>query len=433
MQSTLKIRLAVILACGTMTAGAFAQSVSQSTPANAPMTPTPPGSVPAAPAVAKSEAPVPAANRPLLMQGLDNIGAGKFLDDAGITISGFAEASYTYSASSPPNNFISGRVFDVDHEDITLNQLDLSIDRPVDAKAAAANDKLDVGFHVEGIYGGDSRFIHASGLNFYGPDGFQNSPDEQVDLVQAYVDFGIPVGNGLRIRAGKFVTLLGQETINPTTNALYSHSYLFGYAIPFTHTGVLGTYAVNDKLTIDAGFTRGWNQALKDNNGDAFDFLGRVTYAFDDKLTGYLSATVGPEAAGDPGNWWYVVDAIATYKVDDKLSFAVNADYGFYTHGSAGGSSAQWYGIAGYSSYVISDMFHRQRPRRGLRRQRRLHAHRRAERRLRGHARRRHPPAAQQRPRQEPRHPPPRFATTTRTRRSSTPAPTTASSPPPST
>ena len=61
-------------------------------------------------------------------------------------------------------------------------------------------------------------------------------------------------------RLGKFVTLLGQEAINPTGNALYSHSYLFGFAIPFTQTGVLVTYALNDKFTIDAGITRGWNQ-----------------------------------------------------------------------------------------------------------------------------------------------------------------------------
>ncbi len=295
------------------------------------------------------------ARRPLMM-GLDKLGVAKPLDDLGINIYGFAEASYTYSASSPPGNTITGRTFDFEHEDITLNQVDLAIEKTIDLGKVASSKTFDYGFNIETIYGGDARVIHANGLDFYGPGSFQQYPDEQIDVVQAYVDFGLPVGNGLRIRAGKFVTLLGQETINPTANALYSHSYLFGFAIPFTHTGVLATYNVNDKLTVDAGITRGWNQALRDNNGDAIDFLGRITYKIDDKTSVLASATVGPEAAGDAGNWWYVGDLIVTYAASDQLTFALNGDYGFYTHGS-GGDAAQWYGLAAYAGYKINDMF----------------------------------------------------------------------------
>ena len=56
------------------------------------------------------------------------------------------------------------------------------------------------------------------------------------------------------------MTLLGQEVINPTGNALYSHSYLFGDAIPFTQTGVLVSYTLTDAITVEGGVTRGWNQ-----------------------------------------------------------------------------------------------------------------------------------------------------------------------------
>lgn len=338
MSQLLKFRLgfAVLAACSALTGAskAFAQPA--------------PAVAPAAAAPAAPEAP-----RGLLMQGFDAIGAGKALDDAKITISGFGEASWTYSDSSPPGNVIGGRVFDIDNQDITLNQIDLAVERTVNA----ADNKWDVGFRAEAIYGGDSRFIHSNGMDFYGPGSFQQYPDEQVDLVQAYVDVAMPFGNGVRLRAGKFVTLLGQETINPTTNALYSHSFLFGYAIPFTETGFYLTYALNDKITIDAGLTRGWNQSLKDNNGDAIDFLGRVTYVWDADTSILLSTTIGPEAAGDPGNWWYVFDGIVTHKMGDQLSIAFNADYGLYNHGSTNGTAAQWYGLAGYASYVINPMF----------------------------------------------------------------------------
>jgi len=41
----------------------------------------------------------------------------------------------------------------------------------------------------------------------------------------------------LTIIGGKFVTLAGAEVINSTLDTNYSRSILFGYAIPFSHTG----------------------------------------------------------------------------------------------------------------------------------------------------------------------------------------------------
>jgi len=82
-----------------------------------------------------------------------------------------------------------------------------------------AKGKFDWGFRVEWIWGGDARLIHSNGLNFYGPGnadvgGQLDGPDEQFDLNQAYAQFALPVGSGLTITAGKFVTLLGYETMN---------------------------------------------------------------------------------------------------------------------------------------------------------------------------------------------------------------------------
>src|SRR5205814_3292716 len=131
-------------------------------------------------------------------------------------------------------------------------------------------------------------FIHANGLNFYGGNNPQLSPDEQFDLTQAYVQVNLPIGNGLLLTGGKFVTLLGYEVINPTGDPLYSHSYLFGFAIPFTHTGVLAAYPITDKLTVTAGITRGWEQALKDNN-DSIDGIGQIKWVASDKLTLFVN------------------------------------------------------------------------------------------------------------------------------------------------
>ncbi len=271
----------------------------------------------------------------------------------GFNIYGFVEGSYTASFNNPPGNFITGRVFDVDHEEVLLNQVDLSIEKVLDCAACAKENRWDVGGKVEVIYGADARFIHANGLNFYGGASPQLSPENQFDLVQAYVDVVVPIGNGLLLRGGKFVTLLGYETINPTTDPLYSHSYLFGYAIPFTHTGLLASYNLTDKLSVTGGATRGWEQSLVDNNG-SMDALGQVKYIFNEKLTGFFNFVTGPEGASN-GLWRTVFDGVVVYQMTDALSLGANADYGFEPGASATDNSAEWYGVALYAGYKVCD------------------------------------------------------------------------------
>jgi hypothetical protein len=198
----------------------------------------------------------------------------------------------------------------------------------------------------------------SNGLDFYGNANPQLTPPEQFDLTQAYVDAYIPVGTGLTLTAGKFVTLLGYETINPTTNALFSHSYLFGFAIPFTNTGVLAKYQLNNQWTATAGFTRGWDQALKDNNGDGIDVIGQLAYtSYNVKgLSGYFNFIAGPESGdvvADHVNryWRSVGDLIVSYAYGDNWTFAGNADFGYEPKAGTNGKDANWYGAALYATY----------------------------------------------------------------------------------
>ena len=299
------------------------------------------GSDDAAPTTA--EAP---ARRPL-MEMLDRAGAAKGLDDLNINIFGHVESSFTYNVQGIHNN--ATRVFDVESEEFDLNQVDVTFERTVDP----SKGKFDVGARVEWIYGKDADFIHSNGLfDWYnGPE----SPEDQFDLTQCYVDFAIPIGKGLDLKVGKFVTVMGYETINPTTNPLYSHSYLFGYAIPFTHTGVLATYAFNDQFTLQAGVTRGWEQALKDNN-HAADVITNAIWKASDKLTLTFVNCVGPEQAGNSSDYREMFDFLAAYTATEKLTLALDADFGFESDSAAaGGKDAYWYGAAGYATQKLCD------------------------------------------------------------------------------
>jgi hypothetical protein len=297
------------------------------------------------------------AGRKPLMSAIDRTGGGEMMRNLGVDISGHYEGSYTWSFDNPPDDVIAGRVFDVQHDEYLTNQIDVAIQRTIEATNDAKlgyKDKYNVGFKFEALWGYDARFIHANGLfDHYNDD---NSRNEEWDIVQAYAQVGMPIGNGLLVTLGKFVTPIGYETINPTTNPLFSHSYLFGFAIPFTHTGVTAKYNFTEELSVTGGVVRGWDQALEDNN-DAVSFLFSAGYMVSDKINLTLNGITGPEQTDNNGRYRTVLDLIATYAFSDQLTLALNADYGVDASASAGGENGQWYGVAAYGQYKCNDQF----------------------------------------------------------------------------
>ena len=65
----------------------------------------------------------------------------------------------------------------------------------------------------------------------------------QGDIPEAYLSLHLPIltEGGLDVKLGKFVSLEGAETVDPRTNAFYSHTYIFNFGIPANHTGALFT------------------------------------------------------------------------------------------------------------------------------------------------------------------------------------------------
>jgi hypothetical protein len=302
-----------------------------------------------------------------LMAAADRVGAADLFDDIGIDISGHVAVGYTWSFGNPPDaaggeDFLVGRAFDVQHDELLLHQADVAIQRtltPDDDQVTGYADKFNLGFKAEVMYGYDARFIHSNGLlDHYTDDASRN---EEWDLTQAYLTAGIPVGNGLLITAGKFVTLIGKEYINPTQNALYSHSYLFGFAIPFTHTGVMARYNFTEEFNVTGGIVRGWEQSNEDNN-EAESFLASVGYTWNpgegsEPVNITLTGITGPEQADNEGDYRTLIDLIIETKVGDQLAVGLNADWAyeegseFNDEGEATGGDAQWYGVAAYAQY----------------------------------------------------------------------------------
>jgi len=283
-----------------------------------------------------------------IMQLLEQAGVADFLDKNHIKVFGHVEGGWTYNFDTPDSDLNGGRFFDFEHNEPILDQLYLAIEKKVDP----SKSNFDFGGRVDAMWGADAGLIHANGLTdwYDGP----RDPENQLDLTQLYVDIGIPVGNGLLVRVGKFVTLMGQEVIDPTGNSLYSHSFLFIFAIPLTQTGILASYNLSDDWSFTAGITRGWDQAFEDNN-DAIDFLGQVKWAASKDTTAILNVSVGPQRTDNNSDYRYLLDLVVSHTYSDQLALAVNADFGWEDDASASGDTAYWWGIAGYAGYKLTN------------------------------------------------------------------------------
>ncbi len=303
------------------------------------------------------DASTPAAPASAINEGLNQAGIGKWLGDSGIKVSSFIEGSYTYNLDNPAGKVNAGRVFDFEHDAPRMNQLELMIQKPVDVAAAAKAGKFDWGFGVDMMYGADGRLIHANGLSGYN---HVTHPINQFDLTQAYVEFALPWMGGWDVKAGKFVTLMGYETINPTSNPFYSHSYSFGFGIPFTQTGVLVGKTIGDNLSVTAGITRGWDQATKDNNG-TIDGTGQVKWTINPDTALVVNFNVGPEMFHNNHDYRYVINPILSWGTPNNAKnpwmFALDGLFAWEEHANIStGKTARWYDVTGYIGYKINDM-----------------------------------------------------------------------------
>src|SRR5262245_25186288 len=173
---------------------------------------------------------------------------GKILEASGITTSGYIDAGYSYAKNGAG---FTDRVFDTNPNSFALNQFGLTV---------AKQPKEGFGGLVNITVGRDAMFIHS----FPEPAGLGTS---SFDITQAYAQWA---GGAFTVIGGKFTTLHGTEVIASTGNMNISRSILFG-AVPFTHTGVRGTWAITDAYSLIVGANNGWDQLSDANKGKTLE------------------------------------------------------------------------------------------------------------------------------------------------------------------
>jgi hypothetical protein len=269
-----------------------------------------------------------------------------------INLFGYVESSYVWNLGHTGRDDVNElRVYDFD-AGFTFNMVEISIKKD-------PSDRYPFGFGLVLTAGQDAQKNHAIGIFRDDDDAFPFRNTAPFDLQEAYGSYRIPVGNGLTVKVGKFVTMHGYEVIESPSNLNFSRSFFYGFAIPFTHVGALATYPVTDWLSVTAGPVVGWDVA--DDNNDKLSWHGQVGVTPVKDLSTNVNWIVGPEQAGN-GELRWLVDFVASYTGIKNLTLAGNVGYGreedeasLLASGTRNNSDAHWWGWAAYAAYDWTD------------------------------------------------------------------------------
>jgi hypothetical protein len=263
-----------------------------------------------------------------------------------LNVGGWASFGYTFNPSRPLDRSNGSVQFNNRANEFHLHQLGLFIEKQIDR----SNQKWQIGGRFEFMFGTDTPNTQASGhwdnnlvdsnsIRFY-----------DIALPQAYLEIFAPYGKGVGAKLGHFYSIIGYESVPSPPNLFVSHSYSMKSS-PFTMTGVLTSYPVNDLLTVQLGAVTGADNL--DQYAGAWSFLGgfnlsNLSHTRD--LT--FSILDGDIDDTQPSHLTYGY-VMFHQAFAEQWHFILQHDYGFQQN-ARDGQNAEWYSLVNYLSYDIS-------------------------------------------------------------------------------
>ena len=248
-------------------------------------------------------------------------------------INGFVEAAYHINFSnSKVSEPIALRIYDPAGNSFALHAAHLAVTQRF-SDAISATVEIDMGRDAF-ANGGQIAYPWGATTQFANQFGF--------DVQEAYANY---TGGGFTLTAGKFVTYQGIEVIEGPLNPTISRGFLFGWAEPFTHTGVKLHYQAGDAFNIGVGVVNGWDLIADTNQGKTFIARAAV-FAPTDVFFAALSGSVGPEQAGNSKNQRISIDLTGAITPSGAFQLWYQANIGM-EKGLLEGSTdyATWYGF----------------------------------------------------------------------------------------
>ena len=281
--------------------------------------------------------------------GCDSMGCGSSLGDpwklfadpiCGITVGGWTSVGY-HSQANPLS-------FNTYPDKVQLGQQWLFAEKVADGSCG-----LGVGGRIDYLYGTDGPDTQAFGIpNRH----FDNTWDNNNNLGYGHAMpqlYGEVATGDLSVKLGRFFTIIGNEVVQSTGNFFYSRQFTFYNAEPFTHTGALSTYNVDDDTQLYNGYVMGWDSGFEDN-GDAY--IGGFKRKIDDTWTVLYTNALGRFGSGNlaVGERGTINSVIFTGALTDKLTYINQSDV-LYTTNNGGGTQRNTFGNIHYLIYQMNE------------------------------------------------------------------------------
>ena len=283
----------------------------------------------------------------------------------GLKVRGWVEGYYAWNAERPDRAAVNahqessvvrsrdltieGRTFDVHSGSARLALAEIEIEK--------VPERGRFGFKLD-LAGGDVQDVLHDTIQGACPGSVSSDRFWDRNVQHASLSYLAPLGSGLRVDVGKFVTHIGMETIESIKNRNFSNDWLYTYAIPFEDTGLRLNYNFTPKVYGEIYVLKGWNVTYDNNDRRSYGLS--VGFTPSDKVGFTANYLGGPERNGNDRDRRDLLDLQMTYTLSPTLQSAVNVDLGRDANAVSSGihsRDANWGGLALYLRKNIGERF----------------------------------------------------------------------------
>jgi hypothetical protein len=258
-------------------------------------------------------------------------------------VSGYVDSYYGYNLNRPVDQSIGFRGTNFNHNSFQFNAAKLSFNR-------APNGAGSLGYRLDLVYGPGANSFN---VPFELPVEGRSTDSIQRNILNAYVSYTAPLGNGLIFDVGKFTTFIGAEVFDTIDNWNYQQGVIFSYAQPYYHTGLRMSYAASDKVGLGFYLVNGWNNSFDQNTGKSVGFS--LTLTPNSKFQLIQNYLGGPENSTSNQGWRHLYDGVINATINPNVALRFNYDIGTNKPLLSSDPNQSWRGIASSIRFSTSD------------------------------------------------------------------------------
>jgi hypothetical protein len=240
----------------------------------------------------------------------------------------YAEVFYQWNFQQPANGITNYRGFDNRNDTFTISNV--AVDTRWDYQNVVGHVALQVGHTPSTYYLAEPRAPGSAGTSA--------SDAELWKYVQeAWVGYRVPVGRGLLVNAGVFLSPIGPESLPVKDNWNWSRSNLF-FGLPFYHTGIQVTYPVGEHWEVMGAVYNGWNSVVDNNHQKSFALQAHYNGPGVELSVLYFGGVERPTGAPEGNAFRNLFDTYFSWDATGALSVGAELNGGFErnTFGTSG-------------------------------------------------------------------------------------------------